>query len=205
VSCAQEKTKNLLTKSGGTLRAAKFAELNRPNPNPPKVVAIRGVTIVSQSHDRGPFPRAHGHPLDVLEARAKGRRLKTKTPASPTVKLEPRILTGEMKSHRNGKWKRVESFADSDGIPFKGPLTHMAVKAICNISLTLNSLYHLTEMAVTSKKEWRDSVSLFHSTRRFLQNRTRYRKGSFVDSMLVQCAVNLRSTKIKQRLAENRI
>lgn len=150
------------------------------------------------SEDRGLYPRGHGAPEEALRASITGKPLKrVKAKHIPTVHVEPTILDGDFANPRKNKWKRARNFRDTKGIPFKGPLTFSAVKAVCNISFLLNSLHHLTGMYVNSIAEYRDSVSIFHDTRRLVERALGGNTSEVAGAALSQCAINLRSSKFR--------
>jgi hypothetical protein len=203
VRSAQKKVQTLRLKAKKSLRAARIIEAKRPPINPPKVVEMRGEEVTLLPHDRGTFPRSHGHPLDVIKSQLTGKPLKrVKGAPNPVVRVEPLLLDGNYNNPRTSKWKRLESKTHSKGIPFVGPLSFKSVRSVYYCSVTLNSLYWLCESA-KDMTDFRLAKREYHSTRRFFQNRMVLGGESpFCAAILQQCAIKLRSTKFELRSAD---
>jgi len=194
VRYAHKKVKHLQRKTLKGLRAARLCETVRPSKvTPPKVAVIREQWVQPLPRDRAPFPREHGHPLDV--ERHRKLRMRTKGETRPTVRVEPRLLNGDYNNPRNELWRKVESKTTGRGVPFKGPLTFKAVRAMFNMSVLLNSVYWFCESAHTVKR-FHSAKRMVHVTRLLLSREAgALSSGSLGESILRQCSIRLRSTE----------
>lgn len=194
--CTNKRVNNGLDRVQAAVRRSNHASRVRASKTrPPQVAEILGESRRPLLNDRGPFPRGHGHPSDILAEQEHAKRLRRRRPPPlPKARVEPLLFSGIFNNPKNNSWRKVESKTRSSGILLEKPLLHSNIRMIYEVSHHLFALRRLCQ-SVVGKHEHSDAVRLFHVTRRFFERSLEYTRGSVVDSSLRMCAIWLRVSR----------